>query len=119
MTSVKSFLFLSSSFWYIDFVLNFFADLFFNGRLGQFGEIRVEYNQSGHLSLIKVLSPRGGQAKFLRFLSFFFRQLSAGYKKGFAKLCAAGGARSASYREADTSLLVEIYEKVRTEFQSC
>jgi hypothetical protein len=55
----------------------------------------------------------------LRFLSFFYiRQLSAEYKKGFAALRADGGARSASYREANTSLLVEIYEKVRTEFQS-
>ena len=34
------------------------------------------------------------------------RQLSAEYKKGFAALRADGGARSASYREANTSLLV-------------
>ena len=34
------------------------------------------------------------------------RQLSAEYKKGFAALRAGGGARSASYHEADTSLLV-------------
>ena len=31
------------------------ADLFFDGRLGQLGEIRVEYNPGGHLSCIKVL----------------------------------------------------------------
>jgi DNA invertase Pin-like site-specific DNA recombinase len=39
------------------------------------------------------------------------RQLSAEYKKGFAALRAGGGARSASYREADTSLLVAITER--------
>jgi len=54
---------------------------------------------------------------FCVFLPSFFWQLSAEYKKGFAALRAGGGARSASYREADTSLLVEIYEKVRTEFR--
>ena len=47
------------------------------------------------------------------------RQLSAEYKKGFAALRAGGGARSASNSTDSFSLLVEIYEKVRTEFQSC
>ena len=35
---------------YILIVLNFFRIAFFNGRFGQFGAIRVEYNQNGHLS---------------------------------------------------------------------
>jgi hypothetical protein len=35
---------------YIVIVLNFLRISFFDGRLGQFGEIRVEYNQGGHLN---------------------------------------------------------------------
>jgi hypothetical protein len=44
-----------------------FADCFFNGRFGQFGAIRVEYNQSGHLNLTK---------SSLKFLRFFFETKS-------------------------------------------
>ena len=47
------------------------------------------------------------------------RQLSTEYKKGFSALRAGGGARSASNSTDSFSLLVEIYEKVRTEFRNC
>ena len=51
---------------YILIVLNFFRIAFFNGRFGQFGAIRVEYNQNGHLSYRTLKSS-------LKFLRFFFK----------------------------------------------
>jgi DNA invertase Pin-like site-specific DNA recombinase len=55
---------------------------------------------------LAFFAKRVGSNFFLR-----NRQLSAEYKKGFAALRAGGGARSASFREADTSLLVAITER--------
>ena len=49
---------------YILIVLNFFRIAFFNGRFGQFGAIRVEYNQNGHLSYRTL-------KKFFKIFAFF------------------------------------------------
>ncbi|MFH1408042.1 MAG: hypothetical protein ABIG91_03360, partial [Patescibacteria group bacterium] len=48
---------------YIVIVLNFFADCFFDGHFGQFGAIRVEYNQGGHLRFIKSSFHQGRTGK--------------------------------------------------------
>ena len=51
-----------------------FADCFFDGRFGQFGAIRVEYNQSGHLSICTL--------QFLRVLFEFDPTVSEARRVG-------------------------------------